>query len=158
LVLGPAARLDGFGIAAALGGAVAMACGIVLTKRWKLPMAPAALTAWQLTIGGVFLLPLAIAFEEPIRTLTLNNILGFAYLAIVGGAITHALWFRGIVRLQTSAASILMLLSPVVATLLGFVLLHERLTLVQMLGFTLVLGSVWMGQRQSQPARQRIKL
>lgn len=152
LVLGPAAKLDAVGIAAALGGAMAMACGIVLMKRWKLPMPPAALTAWQLTIGGAFLLPLAIAFEEPIQTLTLNNILGFAYLAIVGGAITHALWFRGIVRLQTSAASILMLLSPVVATFLGFVLLHQRLTVVQMLGSALVLGSVWMGQRQSRPA------
>lgn len=152
LVLGPAARLDAIGIAAALGGAVAMACGIVLIKRWKLPMPPAALTAWQLTIGGAFLLPLALAFEEPIRTVTLNNILGFAYLAIIGGAITHALWFRGLVRLPTSAASILMLLSPVVATFLGFVLLHQRLTAIQMLGSALVLGSVWMGQRQTRSA------
>lgn len=152
LVLGPAARLDAVGIAAALGGAVAMACGIVLTKRWKLPFAPAALTAWQLTIGGAFLLPFAIGFEEPIRTVTPNNILGFAYLAIVSGGVTHALWFRGIEKLQASAISILLLLSPVVATLLGFVLLQQRLTVVQLLGFVLVLGSVWMGQRQSGPA------
>lgn len=152
LVLGPAAKLDAVGLAAAFGGAVALACGIVLTKRWKLPMPPAALTAWQLTIGGFFLLPLAIAFEESIHAVTLNNILGFAYLAIVGGAITHALWFRGIVRLQTSAASILMLLSPVVATLLGFVLLNQRLTVVQMFGSALVLGSVWLGQQQGRPA------
>jgi probable blue pigment (indigoidine) exporter len=152
LVLGPDAKLDAVGIAAAFGGACALACGIVLTKRWKLPMPPAALTAWQLTIGGLFLLPLAMTFEEPIHTVTLNNILGFAYLAIVGGAITHALWFRGIVRMQTSAASILMLLSPVMATFLGFVLLNQRLTVVQMLGFALVLGSVWLGQQQSRAA------
>jgi probable blue pigment (indigoidine) exporter len=152
LVLGPAAKLDAIGIAAALTGAVAMACGIVLTKRWKLPMPPAALTAWQLTIGGAFLLPLAIAFEEPIRTVTMNNMLGFAYLAIVGGAITHAIWFRGMVRLPTSSVSILMLLSPVVATFLGFVLLHQHLTVLQMFGSALVLGSVWMGQRQGRTA------
>jgi probable blue pigment (indigoidine) exporter len=152
LVLGPAAKLDAVGIAAALIGAIAMACGIVLTKRWKLPLAPAALTAWQLTIGGAFLLPLAIAFEEPLRTLTPNNILGFAYLAIVGGAITHAIWFRGIGRLPTSAVSVLMLLSPVVATILGFLLLHQRLTILQLFGSVLVLGSVWIGQVQSRPA------
>jgi probable blue pigment (indigoidine) exporter len=157
LVLGPAAKLDVIGIAAALTGAVAMAVGIVLTKRWNLPMAPAALTAWQLTIGGAFLLPLAMAFEEPLETLTLNNMIGFAYLAIVGGAITHALWFRGIRRLQTSAASVLMLLSPVVATFLGFVLLHQHLTVVQMLGSALVLGSVWVGQLQGQRVPQAIR-
>jgi probable blue pigment (indigoidine) exporter len=157
LVLGPAAKLDVIGIAAALTGAVAMAVGIVLTKRWNLPMAPAALTAWQLTIGGAFLLPLAMAFEEPMETLTLNNMIGFSYLAIVGGAITHALWFRGIRRLQTSAASVLMLLSPVVATFLGFVLLHQHLTVVQMLGSALVLGSVWVGQLQGQRVPQAIR-
>jgi probable blue pigment (indigoidine) exporter len=42
-----------------------------------------------------------------------------------------------------------MLLSPVVATFLGFVLLHQHLTVIQMFGSALVLGSVWMGQRQS---------
>lgn len=157
LVLGPAAKLDVIGIAAALTGAVAMAVGIVLTKRWNLPMAPAALTAWQLTIGGAFLLPLAMAFEEPMETLTLNNMIGFAYLAIVGGAITHALWFRGIRQLQTSAASVLMLLSPVVATFLGFVLLHQHLTVVQMLGSALVLGSVWVGQLRGQRVPQAIR-
>lgn len=149
LVLGPAARLDGIGLAAALGGAVAMASGIVLTKRWKLPMPPAALTAWQLTIGGAFLLPFALAFEAPLRALTLNNVLGFAYMAIISGGITHALWFRGIGRLPASAVSILLLLSPVVATLLGFLLLQQSLTAVQLFGSVLVLSSVWMGQRQS---------
>jgi probable blue pigment (indigoidine) exporter len=149
LVLGPAAKLDMIGIAASLGGAVAMAIGTLLTKRWKLPLSAAALTAWQLTIGGAFLLPFAIAFEEPIHTLTVNNIVGFAYLSIVSGALTHALWFRGIARLPTSAVSILLLLSPVVATLLGFVLLDQRLTLVQLLGAVLVLASIWIGQRQS---------
>lgn len=149
LVLGPAARLDGIGLAAALGGAVAMASGIVLTKRWKLPMPPATLTAWQLTLGGAFLLPFALAFETPLKALTLNNILGFAYMAIISGGITHALWFRGIGRLPASAVSILLLLSPVVATLLGFLLLQQSLTTVQLFGSALVLSSVWMGQRQS---------
>jgi probable blue pigment (indigoidine) exporter len=149
LVLGPAARLDGIGLAAALGGAVAMASGIVLTKRWKLPMPPATLTAWQLALGGAFLLPFALAFETPLKELTLNNILGFAYMAIISGGITHALWFRGIGRLPASAVSILLLLSPVVATLLGFLLLQQSLTAVQLFGSALVLSSVWMGQRQS---------
>ncbi|MEU2153392.1 EamA family transporter, partial [Micrococcus luteus] len=37
VVLGPSAALDPVGVAAGLGGAGAMATGVVLTKKWKLP-------------------------------------------------------------------------------------------------------------------------
>lgn len=147
LVMGPGARLDALGIAAAFFGAVAAAVGIVLTKRWKPPMTLAAFTGWQLVFGGAFILPLAIALEEPIHAVTLNNILGFAYLSIIGSGLGYVLWFRGINRLQTSAVSILTLLSPVVATLLGFLMLDQRFTVPQMFGVGLVLSSVWLGQR-----------
>jgi drug/metabolite transporter (DMT)-like permease len=46
--------------------------------------------------------------------------------------------------------SFLGLLSPVVATLLGYVILDQRLTAVQLLGMFLVLGSVFAGQWLSQ--------
>ncbi|MGT2489749.1 EamA family transporter [Cupriavidus basilensis] len=41
LVLGPAARLDAVGVAAAAAGAVSMALGTVLAKRWRPPVSPA---------------------------------------------------------------------------------------------------------------------
>ncbi|MES2537328.1 MAG: EamA family transporter [Pseudomonadota bacterium] len=147
LVMGPGARLDALGIAAAFFGAVASAIGIVLTKRWKPPLTLASFTGWQLVFGGVFILPFAIALEEPIHTLTLNNIIGFAFLSIAGSGLGYALWFRGISRLQTSAVSILTLLSPVVASLLGYLILQQSFTVPQLFGVGLVLASVWLGQR-----------
>jgi probable blue pigment (indigoidine) exporter len=41
------------------------------------------------------------------------------------------------------------LLSPLVATLLGYFLLQQGLTVVQLIGAALVLGSVWLGQFES---------
>ncbi|MFA7403444.1 MAG: DMT family transporter [Pelobacteraceae bacterium] len=149
LVLSPAARLDTPGIIAALSGALCMALGTVLTKRWISPLPVATFTAWQLVFGGIFLLPLALIFEEPLHTLTQNNITGYLYLGVIGTGMTYALWFWGIRRLPASAVSLLGLLSPIVATLLGYLLLHQSLTVTQMIGGVLVLGSVWVGQRQA---------
>ncbi|TGU72648.1 EamA family transporter [Geomonas terrae] len=152
LVLTPAARLDAIGVAAAFAGAGCMALGTVLTKRWTSPMPLAAYTAWQLVFGGLFLLPFALLFEEPITHLTAVNVMGYAYLGIFGTGITYMIFFWGIRRLQPSAVSLLGLLSPVMATLLGFLVLGQRLTPLQLLGGGLVLWSIWAGQ---QPASER---
>lgn len=148
LVLGPAAKLDALGISAALAGAVVMALGTVLTKRWQPPLSLLSFTGWQLAFGGAFLLPLATGLEERIHHLTLNHVVGYAYLGLVGSGLTYALWFRGTGRLPAATVSLLLLLSPLVATLLGYLCLRQDLTAVQGLGATLVLGSVWLGQRQ----------
>jgi probable blue pigment (indigoidine) exporter len=150
LVLGPAARLDTIGIVAALIGAISMAFGTVLTKHWKSPYSISALTAWQLVFGGIFLLPLALLFEESLHSVTLNNVIGYTYLSLIGSGLTYALWFRGIHRLPAAAVSMLGLLSPLVATLLGYFLLRQTLAVVQLFGAALVLGSVWMGQFQNR--------
>lgn len=149
LVLTPSAQLDTVGVLAALAGAFIMAIGTVLTKRWISPLPVAAFTAWQLIFGGIFLLPLAMLFEESLAALTVNNVIGYLYLGVIGTGLTYLLWFRGIRRLPASAVSILALLSPVVATGIGYLILDQRLSLLQMVGALLVLASVWAGQRQS---------
>jgi len=53
LVLTPEAALDPVGIAAGLVGAVAMALGTVLSRRWQPPVPPLAFAAWQLVAGGL---------------------------------------------------------------------------------------------------------
>ncbi|MGF1517259.1 MAG: EamA family transporter [Nodosilinea sp.] len=156
LVLGPSARLDGVGLLAAIAGAVAMGLGTVLTKRWQPPVPLIVFTAWQLAIGGLLLLPVALVVEGPLTELSRTNLWGFIYLGLIGTALAYALWFRGIQRLQTSAVAALGLLSPVVATLIGYLFLQQTLTPVQLLGVAVVLGSVLLGQRsrQAQPLHQ----
>lgn len=147
LVLTPAARLDVLGVAAALGGAVCMALGFVLTRRWAPPLGLMEFTAWQLMLGGAMLLPVAWAVEPPPPSLTLLNVAGYAWLGIFGTAIAYAVWFRGLHRLPPAAAASLGLLSPVSATALGWGVLGQTLTAVQWLGAAVVLASVFAGQR-----------
>ncbi len=145
LVLGPNTQLDPLGVTAALGGAVSMAVGIVLAKRWVRPVPLLLFTGWQLVVGGVVLALLSLFIEGLPPRLSLTNLMGFAYLGLIGTGLAYTLWFRGIETLGVSV-SFLGLLSPIVATVLGYVILDQSLTVVQLLGAVVVLGSVCVGQ------------
>ncbi|MGY2490597.1 EamA family transporter [Cupriavidus sp. CP313] len=65
-------------------------------------------------------------FVKWIYLFTLANWLGYAWLSIVGAGFSYALWFRGVGRMPSSAVAALGLLSPVSATVLGFLVLGQR--------------------------------
>jgi probable blue pigment (indigoidine) exporter len=152
LVLRAGAELDAAGVAAGLAGALAMATGVVLTKRWERPVPLLAFTSWQLIAGGLVLAPVALAVEGAPPRLSGENLLGYLWLATGGTAVAYALWFRGIERLPVARVSVLGLLSPVVATATGWLVLHQALTPAQVTGAGLVLLAVWSGQRVPAPA------
>jgi probable blue pigment (indigoidine) exporter len=147
LTLSPQAALDPVGIAAGLGGAVSMAFGTVLTRRWQPPVSLLTFTAWQLTAGGLVLLPVAVAADPGMLALTGANLLGLAWLGLAGAAGSYVLWFRGIARLGPASVAPLSLLSPVTAVVLGWAVLGQALGPLQLLGMAVVVGSVWFGQR-----------
>ncbi len=147
LVLRADARLDGLGVAAALGGAVVMAAGVVLSKRWVSPAPLLATTGWQLVAGGLLLLPVTLLVEgPPPASLTAANLAGYGYLTIIGAALAYGLWFRGIRALAPTAVTFLGLLSPLVATTVGWIALGQELTPVQVLGGAVVLGALVVAQ------------
>ncbi|WP_349508862.1 EamA family transporter [Agrobacterium vitis] len=84
------------GVTAGLAGAFSMATGMVLAKKFGRPdnMSLLALTGWQLTFGGLALVPFALMTESFPETLTLRNIGGLSYLSLLGALVTYALWFR----------------------------------------------------------------
>ena len=143
IVLQTQSRLDGVGLAAAIGGTLSMASGIVLSKKWGQPASPLTTTAWQLITGGLFLLVLLIAIEGlPTTPLTPPNIMGYTYLSGVGTAFAYVMWFRGIARLPASTTAFLGLLSPVVAIVLGWMIARDDLSPMQIAGIVIVFGSI----------------
>ncbi|MFL6113407.1 MAG: EamA family transporter [Catenulispora sp.] len=148
LVFKGSAALDLVGVGAALIAAASMATGITLTKLWGRPpeVGVAAFTGWQLTAGGLVLLPFMLGFEGLPGTLTGSNLLGFAYLISLGAVISYALWFRGIAKLPALAVSFLALGSPVVATLLGYLFKHQTYSILQLAGTVVIISAVLLAQ------------
>lgn len=170
LVLQPHAGLDGAGVVAGLLGALSMASGIVLTKKWGRPEGVGLLTftGWQLTVGGLALLPVTLLGEGLPDHLTRANVGGFLYLGVVGALLAYVLWFRGLSRLPALAASFLSFASPLCATVLGHLFLGQGLRPLQLLGAAGVVGAVVLAQPRGRevagpgaigrpaPARSRV--
>ncbi|MBC06835.1 EamA family transporter [Thalassospira sp.] len=151
LVLGPTSSLDPIGIAAALLGAASMAAGTVMTRKWQPPVSPLTFTAWQLTAGGLLLIPVALMVEPGFPIPNLTNLAGLVWLGLIGAALTYFLWFRGIARLGPTTVTSFGFLSPTSAVLLGWIILGEALSPLQMAGVIVVLASIWLGQRAARP-------
>ncbi|KJY35653.1 MULTISPECIES: EamA family transporter [Streptomyces] len=155
LVLQPNAGLNATGVIAGLLGALSMASGIVLTKRWGRPEGVGLLpfTGWQLTVGGLVLLPIALIGEGLPSEITGKNLLGFAYLGLIGALFAYAIWFRGVARLPALAVSFLSFASPLAATLLGYFVLDQSLSPIQLLGALTVVASVILAQPRKPKAK-----
>lgn len=150
-VLTATATLDALGLVAGLAGTMSMALGLTLTKRWGRPQVSLLTsTGWQLAAGGLFLVPLALAIEGLPPALTASNVAGYAYLSLVGTLLAYTIWFWGLERLPAANASLLGLLSPLVATVVGWAVLGQSLTGVQVAGMVLAFGAVVWGQRSAQ--------
>lgn len=144
---------DLLGILAGLAGTAIMSTGVVLTKRWGRPVGVLAFTGWQLTAGGLLLVPLTLLVEGAPPALDGRALAGYAWLAIVGTLLAYVLWFQGLSRLPVAALSFLPLLSPAVATLLGWVVLGQSLSTGQSVGFALALAAIAAAQHTPRSAR-----
>ncbi|HAT1647586.1 TPA: EamA family transporter [Raoultella planticola] len=147
LLLSPHTVLDPLGIMAAFSGAVSMALGTWLSRRWAISLPVVALTGWQLLIGGVVLAPVAYLVDPPLQGVTLTQAAGYLWLCVAGAMLAYGLWFRGISRLPSVAVSALSLLSPVTAVLLGWIVLGQKIEGVALVGLIVVLLSVLSIQR-----------
>ena len=79
-------------------------------------------------------------------SLTQQNIVPVLFLGIVNTGIGCYLYFSSIQQLRAQSVAIFGYLEPLSALLFSALLLHERLTLVQMLGAVLILGGAAFGE------------
>ncbi|MBB5608179.1 EamA family transporter [Janthinobacterium sp. S3T4] len=81
--------------------------------------------------AGLTLAPVAWLVDAPLPALSLQQVLAYAYLCLAGALLAYALWFRGIARLAPVAISSLGLLSPLMAVMLGLLMVLVSVLAVQ---------------------------
>jgi probable blue pigment (indigoidine) exporter len=145
VVLRPGAAFDPVGLLVVAAATVSFAVGVVLTKRSPASPNSLASTGWQLVIGGVPLAVLALVVEGPPPALSLANVVGFAYLSLIGTALAFVVWFGGIRRLPTAAPPLLGLAAPLTGVVLGWLVLGQSMAPVQLVGFAITIGAMVRG-------------
>ncbi len=141
----PGANLNPVGLLAAVAANVSFAVGVALTKRYPAPSNRIAATGWQLLMGGAILLPLTVIVEGAPPPLTAGHLAGFMYLSIISTALAFVVWFNGIRRLPAAAPPLLGLAAPVTGALVGWAVLGQSLSTLQLTGFAVTIGAITYG-------------
>ena len=131
------------GILYALAAALTWAAGTVYMKWARIDAEPLAIAAWQLLIGALVALTGLLSFEgwpHP-GALHLPVICALAYHIFFGMAVGYILWFEIIAKLPAGVAALGTLLVPVVGVSGAILLLGERPSGPDMLGFVLIFSA-----------------
>ena len=101
----------------------------VLVKAYGTQIDPQVLAAGQMIFGFPPLLIVGIMTEgNPLRFhWTTMAIVSLAYLVIVGSVIAFALYYWLVRHMEVTKTMLIALVTPVVAVVLGMIVLHERL-------------------------------
>lgn len=123
----------------ALGSAVSWAAGTVYLKWARVQGHPIAITAWQL-VAGTLAVAMGLAIEGPElhAGIQVSSWLGLIYSTFIGTALAYLLWFQTVGRLPASTAGLGTLLVPVVGVIASVLLLGDRPTAHDLIGFALI--------------------
>ena len=142
VVVRPGAAIDPIGVLAGVGANVSFSIGVVLTRKLRVSGDRITTTGIQLLLGGVVVAPIAFAVEGGAPPITGANLAGVAYLSLLATGAAFVVWFTGIRRLPSQAPPVLGLAAPIVGAALGWVLLDESLSPLQLTGFAITIGAI----------------
>ena len=130
------------GIMLALGAAMSWAAGTVYLKWARLEGDPMAMTIWQLVFGlAVVAICLPVFEDAPNWNIGARSLFGLIYSGIIGSGLCYFLLFTSVRRLPASTSALGILGSPVIGVITAMIVLGERPTLYDGIGFALMLSA-----------------
>ncbi|KDP46952.1 hypothetical protein JCGZ_07969 [Jatropha curcas] len=129
--------------------AQSMAVGTVMV-RWVTKYSdPIMATGWHMVIGGLPLVVISIlnhdpAFSGSLKDLTTSDILALLYTSIFGSAISYGVYFYSATKGSLTKLSSLTFLTPMFASIFGFLYLGETFSSSQLVGAVLTLVAIYM--------------
>jgi drug/metabolite transporter (DMT)-like permease len=126
-----------------LGCALGWAGATVYMKWVKATVEPLANAAWQLLFGFLFIAAGTFVFDGYPRLWPLHtdSILAVLYVGVFGVGLAHFLWWAIVGRLPTVTASIGALLVPVIGVSASTIILGERPTTPDIIGFAMIFAA-----------------
>jgi drug/metabolite transporter (DMT)-like permease len=139
-------RVDPWGAGALVLASLSWSIGSLYSRRAAMPVSPLMATAMQMMCGGGLQLLAGCLLAEPGRLdpshITWRSWLAFAYLIIFGSWIGYSA-YTWLLRVTTPAnVATYAYVNPVVAVLLGWLVLSERLTATTIFAMVLIVTAV----------------
>jgi drug/metabolite transporter (DMT)-like permease len=140
------------GLALMVGATVSWSLGSFFAHRLPLPEDGFVATTWQILSAAFFLIVLGAATGEvgdiDLGAFSLESVAAWLYLGIAGTLIAFTAYAWLLRNAPISKVVTHQYVNPLVAIVLGAVLLDEQITLTTGLGAALIVGSVFVAVRQ----------
>jgi len=107
------------------------------------------ITAWQSTLGFLFITPFFLVLELPhidFQAIKPSALWALLYLGVFGSGICFILFTTGIRALGSSKANVFANLVPVVAAIVSYFVLKEAMPALKIMGIVVVLGGLFLSQ------------
>ncbi|HTB97505.1 MAG TPA: EamA family transporter [Terracidiphilus sp.] len=132
-------------LAALLGGALSWAVGSILSRRARLPVNSFVAAAWQMLAAGIFSIAVGTALGQwPRFHLNGAAIGSLAWLVSGGSLLGYTGYIYLIEHVPVGKVASYAYVNPVVAVLLGIVVLHERPVAAEFAGMVGVVLAVFL--------------
>ena len=127
----------------ALGCALGWAIATVYIKWAKVTIEPLANAAWQLLFGVAFIGAgmLTVDHYPRLWPISMQAALATLYIGVFGVGLAHFLWWAIVGRLPTVTASIGSLLVPVIGVTASTIVLGEKLSVPDIIGFAMIFAA-----------------
>jgi drug/metabolite transporter (DMT)-like permease len=141
---GGSGRISAVGVVIILGAAATWALGTIMSRRVTIPSSPALASGMQLLCGGVALLAAAAGEFGSLHLaqVSARSWLALGYLIVAGSIVAYSAYGIAVRALPTATVATYAYVNPVIAVLLGTLILNERLTPAMLVGGALIVGAV----------------
>ncbi len=134
--------------------AASWAMGSVYSKRHPTATSPYAAAAVQMAVAGALLLILGLAFgERHLWHITPTGLGALSYLIVFGSIVGYTAFGYALRNASATVVGTFAYVNPVVAVLLGWLVLHEQVTARTLSAMALILGAVLWIQLSSPSAQ-----
>ena len=138
-------QLSLLSILAIIGSSASGGLGTVIAKKYSTSIDPAASVLVQSMVGSAALLCLGLVTEQGIvLEFTPTAIMAVLYLGVIGSALAFVGWYWLFTKTTATNSSLILLITPVIALLLGWLVLQEQLEPVVAVGTLLILSGVYV--------------
>lgn len=124
-------------------GSFCWSVGSALSKRWQKGIDPFSASGWEMALAGVVnLLIAAVLGEYPRAHWTPQAIGAVAYLIVFGSWVGFSAYIWLLQHVSMSKVATYAYVNPVIAVILGWFFLHERVDIFLLAGTAIIVSSV----------------
>jgi len=140
-------------------GSIAWQYGTVRGKYNLKDVPPFISSALQMLAGGIAVLIVGLLIGETKRlTLTTEGLVSLAYLSIFGSLVAYTAYVYALKKVPVTKMSMYAYINPLVAVILGWLILHERLTWISIAAMAIILGGVALVQSGGRRSNRTVEV